>query len=117
MAEPLSENWGLVLKPYTCQQFVTKMENKSEKHKGEVLFHYANVCTSSRLSIVLSDKYKDRYCVIHLFDGQTACQTSSRIHHGYASFQVKCCAVVSYFHPLITRLHHLNSGFFITISL
>lgn len=42
MAEPLSENWRLVLKPHPRWQFVTKMKNWSEEHKWVVLIHYSD---------------------------------------------------------------------------
>lgn len=49
----------LLLKAHARQQFVTKMKNKSEKHKSAVLFHYSDLCHLFFLPfIVPSDKYK-----------------------------------------------------------
>lgn len=111
MAEPLSENWRLVLKPHTHQQFVTKMKNKRQV-SGLVLLLWLSTCHFFPPCLCTIRQIQKTY-IIHWFDGQSAHQMSSQIHHDYVSFQVKRCAVVSYFHPLISRLHHHhpNSGF------
>lgn len=80
--------WNLTL----SQQFVTKMKNKSEKDKWAVLFHHSDcLCATSLVFVfVLLDRAAKTY-IIHRFDGQSAYQMSSQIHHDYVSFQVKRC--------------------------
>ena len=87
--------------------------HKNEKHKWKVPFHYSDFPCAFSMYFHTDTKTH----IIHWFDAQSTCQMSSKIYHGYMSFQVRCCAVAAYFHPLITRLRHPNSGFFITVSL
>lgn len=88
MAEPLSEKWRLVLKPHTRQQFVTKMKNKSEKHKWTVLFHYSFFMALFWLFIVLRQIQKTY--IIHWFDGQSMCLSNPSWLCEFLS-QMLCC--------------------------
>ncbi len=103
---------NLTLVSNLSQKWKIRLKNTSERSYSISLTFYMPLFLPFHFTQTNTKTY-----IMHWFDGQSMCQMSSQIHHSYVRFLVKCCAVVTYFHPLITFLHHPNSGFSITISL